>query len=117
MTAGIYNLIVEQGATFTRVITWKDSDDALVDLTNYTARMMARVNFTDASPIFELTTENGGIALGGAAGTITLTISATDTAAFDAQVHGVYDLELIDSSSVVTRLIRGNVKFDREVTY
>jgi hypothetical protein len=117
MTAGIYNLIVEQGATFTRVITWRDSDGALVDLTNYTARMMAREKFEDASAIFELTTENGGIALGGAAGTITLTISATATAAFSAQVHGVYDLELVDSGGVVTRLLKGRCEFDREATY
>lgn len=116
MTAGTYNLIIEQGATFTRVITWRDSYNALVDLTNYTARMMARLKFDDANPIFELTTENGGIALGGVAGTITLTISATATAAFDAQVHGVYDLELVDSGGVVTRLIKGKCTFDREAT-
>jgi hypothetical protein len=116
MTAGIYNFEIEQGATFTRVITWRDSDNALVDLTNYTARMMVRQIVTDTNVIVTLTTENGGIALGGALGTITLTITAAATAAFTAPLHAVYDLELVDSSGVVTRLLKGRVEFTAEVT-
>jgi hypothetical protein len=116
MPAGKYNFIIEQGATFTRVITWRDADDALVDLTNYTARMMVRALIGDASPIVDLTTENGGIALGGALGTVTLTITAAETTALGAPLNAVYDLEVIDSGGIVTRLLQGAVKIDGEVT-
>ena len=55
------------------------------------------------------------ISLGGAAGTITLTISATDTAALSAPQNGVYDLELV-SGSTVTRLVQGTFLVTPEAT-
>jgi tRNA threonylcarbamoyladenosine modification (KEOPS) complex Pcc1 subunit len=97
------------------VLTYKDSAGNLVNLTGYTARMMLRSSFTAASSILSLTTENSRIALGGAAGTITLTISATDTAALSAPQSGVYDLELV-SGSTVTRLIQGTFTVTPEAT-
>jgi hypothetical protein len=114
MTAGTYNIIIEQGATFARTLTWQ-ADSANVNLTGYTARMMIRSTIDDSSTIVSLTTENGGITLGGAAGTIALLISATATAALTAGT-AVYDLELISASSVVTRLLQGSVTIAREVT-
>jgi hypothetical protein len=53
--------------------------------------------------------------LGGAAGTITLTISATDTAALTSG-RGVYDLELVSGSGIVTRLLQGVATISRNVT-
>ena len=91
MSATTYDLLIEQGATFSQVITYKESSVA-VNLTGYTARMQVRATLESASTLVELTTANSRIALGGAAGTITLTISATDTAALTAG-RGVYDLE------------------------
>ena len=115
MSAGLYTLTIEQGATLSLVLTYKDSAGNLVNLTGYTARMMLRSSFTAASNILSLTTENSRIALGGAAGTITLTISATDTAALSAPQSGVYDLELV-SGSTVTRLIQGTFTVTPEAT-
>jgi len=115
MSAGLYTLTIEQGATLSLVLTYKDSAGNLVNLTGYTARMMLRSSFTAASSILSLTTENSRIALGGAAGTITLTISATDTAALSAPQSGVYDLELV-SGSTVTRLIQGTFTVTPEAT-
>jgi hypothetical protein len=63
----------------------------------------------------ELTTANGGITLGGAAGTIDLFISATDTAGF-AWESGVYDIELIQPNGEVQRKIEGAVVVSPEVT-
>jgi tRNA threonylcarbamoyladenosine modification (KEOPS) complex Pcc1 subunit len=115
MTAGLYTLTIEQGATLSLVLTYKDSSSNLVNLTGYTARMMLRSAFTSASNVISLTTENGRIALGGSAGTITLTISATDTAALAAPQYGVYDLELV-SGSTITRLIQGTFTVLPEAT-
>ena len=74
-----------------------------------------RSDIEDSSAVLTLTTENGRIALGGAAGTVTLTVSAADTAGLTAG-NGVYDLELISSGGVVTRLIEGSYSIVREVT-
>lgn len=114
MPAGIYNIVAEQGATFTRTLTWTDNAGAAIDLTTYTARMHVRVETHSASTVLTLTTENGGISLGGASGTITLQASATTTAALDAGSY-VYDLEMV-SGSVVTRLVQGTFVVNAEVT-
>lgn len=113
MGAGIYHIKMDQGSTFSLVLTYKDSSGTVINLSGYTARMQMRRNYEDDSMI-ELTTENGRIALGGEAGTVTLTISATDTAALP-PVEGVYDLELVQGS-VVDKLLAGTFSIAREVT-
>jgi tRNA threonylcarbamoyladenosine modification (KEOPS) complex Pcc1 subunit len=114
MAATTYDILIEQGATFSQLVTYKESGVA-VNLTGYTARMQVRSTLESASTVVELTTANGRIALGGAAGTITLTISATDTAALTAG-RGVYDLELVSGSGIVTRLLQGVATISRNVT-
>ncbi len=124
MTAATYNITAEQGATW-QPVPWiyRDSNDALVNLTGYTARMHVRESYAAASALFTLTTENGGLTLGGAAGTIAPLISATSMATVDVpNTPGtpparelVYDLELV-SGTVVTRLMQGKFTITREVT-
>ena len=114
MAATTYDILVEQGATFSQVITYKEAGVA-VNLTGYTARMQVRSTLESATTVVELTTANGRIALGGAAGTITLTIAAADTAALTAG-RGVYDLELVSGSGIVTRLLQGVATISRNVT-
>ena len=109
-----YDLCIPQGATFTKVIRWKQNG-ALVDLTGYTARMQVRATTEAASSLIELTTENGRISLGGTAGTITLNISATDTAALTAG-RGVYDLELVAPNGTVFKPVGGVVTIPRNIT-
>lgn len=114
MSAGTYNIVCEQGATFTRVITWRDSNNNPINLTTYTARMQVRDHYSATTTALSLTTENGGITLGGALGTVTLLASATTTAALVPDEY-VYDLELINGSTV-TRLIEGTFVVSPEVT-
>ncbi len=114
MAATTYDILIEQGATFSQVITYKEAGVA-VNLTGYTARMQVRATLESASTLVELTTANSRIALGGAAGTISLTISATDTAALTSG-RGVYDLELVSGSGIVTRLLQGVATISRNVT-
>lgn len=113
--SGVYNISCDQGATFSRSITWTDSARKPYNLTGYTARMHVRSTVTSNTTAITLTTENSRIALGGAAGTVTLTIAATDTAGLTAGLY-VYDLELVSSANVVTRLIEGNFNVKAEVT-
>lgn len=113
---GKYNLYLYRGATFTRIITWKDENGTPIDLTGCTARLHMRDSIDATTPFLTLTTENGGITLGGIAGTIALLATATATTAITA-AQGVYDLELIASDGVtVTRLIEGMVFVVAEVT-
>lgn len=108
------DLTCDQGATFTRVLTWLDDDGIAVNLAGYTARMQVRSDHESATVLLSLTTENGGITLGGSAGTVTLSATATATAALESGEH-VYDLELV-SGAVVTRLMQGCFVVDPEVT-
>lgn len=112
--AGTYDIEAFQGDTFTLPIVWRDENKDLVDLTGYTARMQLRQTVDAEDFTIELTTENGGITLGGTAGTIDLTISAEDMAAIDAGSYK-YDLEMVVGESV-TKLLRGKFKVIAEVT-
>jgi hypothetical protein len=114
MAAGIYDITCEQGATFQRILTWKDSDGDPINLNGYTAAMQVRDGACGQTKILEATTGNSKIVLGGALGTITITVSATDTAALPVGEF-VYDLEL-NQSGTVTRLIQGSFTVSREVT-
>lgn len=90
-----------------------------VSLVGYTSRMkikdkvggtlLASTEIADA-PMNILS-----VALDTAAHTITLTINATDTAALTWKT-GVYDLEMVSSTGVVTALLTGKVAVSKEVT-
>ena len=112
--AGSFDFTIEQGATFNLVMTWK-IDGVAVNLTGYTARLQARVDVADTSTVLSMTTAGGGITLGGAAGTITLDQTATQTTALSVGSF-VYDLELISSANVVIRLLQGELVISAEVT-
>jgi hypothetical protein len=113
--AANYHIVMDQGATFNRLFTYNDSNDIPVNLTGYTARMQIREEVDSSTAALSLTTENGRIALGGTAGTVTLTVSATDTAAVTAGEY-VYDIELVSGSGTVIRFLQGCFTVDAEVT-
>ena len=113
MSAGSYDILCEQGATFLRVLEVTDSVGDPINYSGYTARMQVRRRVDSDDVIIELTTENGRISMN-SSGQIVLSISATDTA--DIQTGGVYDLEIINSSNEVERLIQGNFTLSLEVT-
>jgi len=111
--AGEYNFTIEQGATFNLLMTWK-IDNVAVNLIGYTARLQARIDVDETETILSLTT-GAGITLGGAAGTITLNQTATQTALLPKGEY-VYDLELQSSGGIVTRLLQGELNISAEVT-
>jgi len=112
--AGVYNINLDQGAHFERLITVTNPDGTAFDLTDFTARMQMRTEIDADDVMVELTTENGRIVLGGDQGTVTLVLTADVTETFDDEA--VYDLELIDSDDRVYRLLRGKVRIELEVT-
>lgn len=121
MLAGIYNIVCEQGTTFTRIITleYPDAEDPTVFLpwnfTGYTARMQIRRTIDSSTVMIALTTENGGISFTNAAqGELTVNMTAAQTA--DLTSSGVYDLEIVSGSGAVSRLIQGSFTLNPEVT-
>ena len=129
MIAGVYNITIEQGSTFGRLIS-VEQPDLVTDPTgqtfvNYslvahTARMQIRRTVDSATSMISLTTENGRITINpNISGNtknneISLLITAADTATLT--TSGVYDLEIISSSGTVSKVVRGDVTLIPEVT-
>ncbi len=113
MNSGQYNITCEQYATFSLVITWTDANNNPINLTSYSALM--DVKDTGGNLILQLSTSNSRITLGGSAGTITLSIAATDTSALTPGAYS-YDLLLTSAGGIVTRLIEGGFSVEAGVT-
>jgi len=73
-----YSTIIVQGAQWYRVFTY-DQNSLPVNLTGYTAALTFSINNV-TQPFLIATTSNGKIVLGGALGTITITLGQADTA-------------------------------------
>lgn len=110
---GNLDLNMYQGANWDYELTW-NTGGTPVNLTGYDARMQMRRSDDTALPVLSLSA-GSGITLGGTAGTIYLETDAATTAGIDDGTF-VYDLELIDGSGYVTRLVQGNIQVDAEVT-
>jgi hypothetical protein len=111
MSAGTYNLVIDQGSDFAVDLVIKQSGTAM-DLSNYTGRAQLRTTVTasSASATFTVTKTN---ATGGA---LKLELSASTTSSLAAGQY-VYDLEIYTSSdSVVKRILQGDVTITPEVT-
>jgi hypothetical protein len=120
MAAKRKNIVITQGETYRQVFTWKlrwpsGATPTPVDLTGCSARMHVRELLETPTTLLELSTANGRITLGGLAGTITIDLSAEDTAALT-WLQGVYDIEIVFATGEVRRLLEGGVKVNREVT-
>lgn len=119
---------VRKGSTLRRTITWYsdpvwldsqqtqlDTDNSTpLNLTGYTGRMQVRSK-TGNQLVYELTTENGGLTFGGAAGTITFFISHLDTDSPSSDKN-VYDLEIVDLTGDVIPLVAGAFVLANQVT-
>lgn len=112
-------LLIKQGSTFDDLVTIKlgaTVDTATpMDLTGCTARTQLRSAIDSDTVLLELTTENGGMELGGTAGTVRYFMSATDTAAIDWDT-AVYDTEIVFPGGIVQRKFNGTVSVSKEVT-
>ena len=123
--ANRYNIFIWQGATFGLTITVKDAAGNVSNLTNYTARMQIREAYDSAAATETLTTANGEMTITGPEGNVALELAATRTANISVDLTGpgrppkktyVYDLELIDTSNVVSKLLYGDAVVYAEVT-
>ena len=109
------NLVIEQNATFSKKLVWRDSLRKPIKLTGYTAKLQVRAALGDPAVLLELSTTNGGIVIAPAIGTITLkaTPEVTELIEWDS---GVYDLLLEAPDGSKTRLMEGKVTVSKGVT-
>lgn len=99
---------------------WLNSAGVAIDMTSYTAQMMVRADRADASPLLTLT-QASGVALGGVAGTIVVTITQAQTNALVTslvakRLSAYYDLLLTSPGAVHTRFSEGVISIDRAAT-
>ena len=102
MAAGLLNILIEQGATFSRTLTVESSPGTPINLTGYTFAGKMRKNLSDATAAvsFTLSISNA------AAGQVLWTLTATQTDSLAPQVHR-YDIEMTAPGGTVTRILEG----------
>ena len=100
------NLEIEQGTTFSEVINLTDANGSPIILNGYTANAAFMKNYGYSNVyIFS-------IAINASAGSITLNMTANQTANVPAIPYPqryVWDLKLTDSTNVVSRPIEGYI--------
>ena len=109
-----YDITIEQEATFTLEVQWKDADGVAIDMTGYAVYAQGRL-YTDATVLgWSISTVDGGIVLVALTGTMTMTISAAVTSALSGG-DGVWDL-LVVSDTESHRLLAGAYSVTGSVT-
>lgn len=102
------NIVIDQGTTFTSYFLINDDEGNPVDLSIYTARAQLRKHYTSSnSTSFSITANSTGY--------VTMSLAANTTANLTAGRY-VYDVELVDGSNVVSRVIEGMITISPEVT-
>ena len=115
MTAGTANLTIEQGAGYSVSFTYLQSDGSTpVNVTSWAAKMVIRT-ILGAAPMLTVGTVTGEIAVTGASGIFTLTLTAAQTDLLTA--GGIYDLLITPPGGAQPiRLVEGRVTVSLAVT-
>ena len=110
MSAGTYNFVLEQGATFNRILTVQENGSAM-DLTGCSVASKFRSTHDSSTVVgtFTCTISNAS------GGVITMTMTNSTTGAIEEGIY-VYDVEIASGVGVVTRLMEGTVTVNPEVT-
>jgi hypothetical protein len=102
------NLYIDQGTDFETSIEVTDDDGEAIDLSAFTGRSQIRKHYTSSTYYsFDVATSSGG--------SITLTMAANTSTNIPAGRY-LYDLELVSSANVVSRIVEGIVTITPEVT-
>jgi hypothetical protein len=128
MSAGKYSFVIEQGATLSFELQYKDSNNTPISLAGYSGRMQIRPTVASSEVYLTLSSslnpDGTGLNFSGSngitpptSGSIGIYISSTTSSLLDFN-QAVYDLEIYSSATppVVTRLIEGNIRLSKEVT-
>ena len=111
MAAGVYNISIEQGSTWSLRLSIDSEPGVDKNMTGYTVASKIGKSYYDPAPITMATAyviQNQGI--------FTISLTAAQTNALDAAHEYVYDVEITSSAGVVTRLIQGRANISPSIT-
>jgi len=103
------NIVIDQGTTFSTTLELTDENDDLYDLSNYTASSKMKKWYTSTNSVEFSTAINNDTS------EITLSLTAEQTDLIEAGRY-VYDVEIVDNSGTVIRLLEGIVTVTPSVT-
>lgn len=98
------NYVIEQGTNFSSTVTVKDSQGVPLNLTDYTATAKMALGHSSTRTRTDLTIE---FASDRTTGNVSMSLTAAQTTLLEAPARYVYDLDITDSTGVVTRIIEG----------
>ena len=110
MSAGTYNFTIEQGTTFSRVLTLQENGSAM-NLTGYSVASQMRSTHDSSSIVATFS----GSVTNASSGQLTLSSTNSQTSAIEEAIY-VYDVEITSGAGAVTRILEGNVTVTPEVT-
>lgn len=108
-------LSIDQGTDTQVSVFIKDSTGTAIDLTGASARMQLRTQINAPEVVDELTTANSRIVISDQPGTLSLIFPNGVTTDTPAGTY-VYDLEMVDSDGLVSRVMEGTITIRPEVT-
>lgn len=102
------NLLIDQGTTYSVNLEVKDANNALVNLTGYSGAGQIRKQYTsNSATAFSISVYSNG--------TVTASLTANQTSNLTSGRY-VYDIELTNALSEVTRIVEGIVTVTPQVT-
>jgi len=110
MSAGTYNFTIEQGTTFSRVLTLQENSSAM-NLTGYSVASQMRSTHDSSSIVATFS----GSVTNASSGQLTLSLTNSQTSAIEEAIY-VYDVEITSGAGAVTRILEGNITVTPEVT-
>ena len=113
--AGQKNFEVDQNATFSFIVEYKDSNGAAINLTGASAKMQIRDTKGGSKLAVTLTSPSGGITIDAPNGKLTVKMTPTQTNKLF-YPKSSYDLMLTDSNSNKIKLLEGFMTLSRSVT-
>jgi hypothetical protein len=109
--ASIANLYVDQGSTYSNIITVASSTGSALDLTGYTVASQMRKSY-GSSTFYTFTAS----VFDAATGKVRLQLTSTQTSAISAGRY-LYDIEITNiATSAKTRILEGIVTVTPEIT-
>ncbi len=113
--AGQKNFEVDQNATFSFIVEYKDNNGVAINLTGASAKMQVRDTKGGSKLAFSLTSPSGGIVIDPTNGKLTIKITPTQTNKMF-YPKSSYDIMITDSNSNKIKLLEGYMTLSRSVT-
>lgn len=121
MAAVELDILIEQGASFSKQFTLKDGNGTAIDITGYTFRSQIRKTYSDPGTVASFTCA----IVTAASGIFSISLTAVETAALQVPkasgakktlVQCAWDLEAVKPDTTVLRIAEGIASISPEVT-